>query len=143
MDLLDLQRNVRKINVNKMMNRAVLENKEEILDLNTAQLSKGKNKFGEFLQEYALDAYAKYKKFLGSEAPLGIPNLYLEGNFYEGWFISEDGENWNIFSSDEKADELANKYGIDIFGLSEESLAEIRPAILESIQNQIRYELLR
>lgn len=143
MDLLDLQRKVKRLDVDKMVNRAVLENKEEILDANTAQLSQGKNKLGAFLDEYVLDAYSEYKKFLGSKAPYGIADLYLEGNFYEGFFISEDGENWTIFSSDSKADELANKYGIDIFGLSEESLQQIRPLILESLQNQLRYELLR
>jgi hypothetical protein len=143
MDLPTLYKRVKNLNVNELIDRAVLDNEAEILDANTAQLSQGKNAFDQFLEEYATQAYAQFKKAIGSQAPLGIPNLLLEGDFYSGFTLTVNNGEYIIDSTDEKTTDLTNKYGIDIFGLSEESLREIRPLILESLQNLIRNELLR
>ena len=143
MDLLDLQKKVKSIDFDKMMDRAVMGNKEEILDSNTAQLSKGKDSLGQFLDEYTLAAYAQFKKSLGSEAPLGIPDLKLDGDFYSGFTLQIEGEDYRITSEDDKTVDLTNRYGADIFGLTEERLQEIRPLILESLLIQLRNELLR
>ena len=111
--------------------KAVIENRAEILDLNTAQLNKGKDSEGNFLEEYALDSYAEFKKAMGSKAPKGIPDLKLEGDFHEGFTLVADGTEFYITSTDNKSDDLEYKYGEDIFGLSEKSLNVIRPALLE------------
>ena len=124
-----------------MIDRAVLENRSEMIDLNTAQLSQGKNSLGELLERYATDSYAQYKKAIGSQAPDGVPNLYLEGDFYEGFYIEKDGDDYIMYSKDGKAGELGAKYGFDIFGLSEASLAEVLPNILEDFLTDLRKTL--
>jgi hypothetical protein len=43
-----------------------------------------------------------------------------------------------IFSTDEKNDELVNKYGSSIFGLSEKSITELLPNLLETLLTDLR-----
>lgn len=142
MDLIGFHKKLSRLDLGELMNGAVLATKEDILDANTAQLSQGKNALGDFLQEYALDAYAEFKIALGSKAPKGTPDLFLEGDFYEGFILTVEGEDYLITSTDEKTTELTNKYGIDIFGLSEEGLQQVRDVILEIFLNNIRNGLL-
>jgi len=128
--------------VDTYINRAIVENREEILDLNVAQLRQGKDSLGQFLQEYASKDYAEFKKAIGSEAPFGIPNLILEGNFTEGWVLKKEGMEFRFDSTDEKKDELAHKYGDEIFGLSLESQREITPDLALSFLKHFRNGLL-
>ena len=120
---------------------AVVENREEILDLNISQLEVGKDSLGELLERYVLDSYAEFKQAIGSQAPFGIADLILEGDFTEGFFLIVDGKKIQITSTDDKTGDLAHKYGQDIFGLTEDSMDTIRPALLQSWLNQLRNEL--
>lgn len=128
-------------NPDKLFLGAVKDNETEILDANTAQLSVGKDSMGRLLEEYESDAYAKMKKGppFNSKAPMGIPNLYLEGDFYEGFTLKYSGYEMTITSTDVKTDRLVAKYGEDIFGLSEEQLKNL--SILESFLIAFRNEL--
>jgi hypothetical protein len=128
-------------NMDELIDRAVFDNEEEIIDLNTAQLSKGKDSLDQLLDEYASEEYAKFKKFLGSEAPLGTPNLKLEGDFYRGFKLEKDGDNYILFSVDEKSDRLTFKYGNEIFGLTEKSIEILKPNLLESFLIELRKSL--
>lgn len=125
----------------KYFKGAVIENREEILDLNTAQLEKGKDAEGNFLEQYALDSYAKFKQAIGSRSPFGVPDLKLEGDFHEGFKLLIEGNEFQITSTDSKSDDLEYKYGEDIFGLSKDSMNEVRPALLESWLKLLRNEL--
>lgn len=118
-------------NSERYFKRAMIESREEILDLNTAQLEQGKDSKGNFLAAYALDTYAQFKQSLNSAPPFGIPDLKLEGDFHEGFVLIDEGNEFRISSTDAKTGELVQGYGEDIFGLTEESLNEIRPALLQ------------
>lgn len=128
-------------NMGELIDRAVFDNETEIINLNTAQLSRGIDSLGKFLEEYASEEYAKFKKSIGSEAPLGTPNLKLDGNFYEGFRLFKDDDNYIIFSDDEKTNSLVFKYGSDIFGLTEESIIINKPNLLESYLIEFRKSL--
>ena len=117
-------------NVEDTFRRAIVENQEEILDLNIAQLEKGIDSFGQFLDEYDSASYAQFKKSIGSQAPLGIPNLKLEGDFHSGFILKADGNVFIFTSTDEKKDRLVDKYGENIFGLTFESGTEIKPDLV-------------
>lgn len=129
-------------NVDTYINRAIVENREEILDLNVAQLRQGKDSLGRFLQEYASEDYAKYKKAIGSQAPLGTPDLILEGDFTEGFVLKKEGREFRFDSTDEKRDKLVQMYGEEIFGLSLESQTVITPDLAESFLKHFRNGLL-
>ena len=121
---------------------AIVENQEEILDSNIAQLKQGKDSLGNFLMEYASDAYAQFKKALGSQAPFGIPDLLLEGDFHEGFTLMRGSGGLFITSTDEKAAHLESKYGSYIFGIAEDQQKELNPGIAESFIKYFRYGLL-
>ena len=134
---------IRKANTITIFKRVIVENQEEILDFNVAQLRKGKDSFGNFLYDYVSDDYARFKQSIGSQAPFGKPDLILEGDFTEGFVLKYgNGGEFNITSTDDKTADLVAKYGNDIFGLANESLNEIRPYLLESFIKLFRNELL-
>jgi len=125
-------------NVDDIFRGTVLENQEEILDANTSQLEMGKDSLGNFLYDYASDAYAQFKIAHGSKAPLGTPDLKLEGNFYDGFVLKYEGKGIVITSTDEKTDKLIKKYGGDIFGLADEQLDILKPQLIASFTRLFR-----
>ena len=126
-------------NVDEIFKRAVFDNEAQILDANTAQLEQGQDALGNLLDEYSQDWYAKMKKAEGSKAPFGIADLKLEGDFYDGFILKYDGSKFFITSTDSKRDDLAAKYGADIFGL--QSFDKID--LLESFLKYLRDGMLR
>lgn len=142
MNLVDFEKKVNSLDVGKMLDRAVLESKEDIIDANTAQLAEGKYASGGFLPDYALDEYAEFKIAIGSKAPKGTPDLHVEGDFYEAFEMEIGfGKNYALGSTDEKAAKLEKQYGFDIYGIPNDD-TEVIPLILESLQNNLRNELL-
>ena len=130
-------------NADEIFRRAIIENQAEILDLNVAQLEVGKDSLGNLLDEYTTDEYAQFKQAIGSKAPFKIADLKLTGDFHSGFVLKYEGATvFNIDSTDEKTEQLKKEWGENIFGLSEESLEQIRPAILESFLIMFRNELL-
>ena len=139
---------------NDIFRRAIVENQEEILDLNVAQLEKGEDAAGGLLQPpYKTEAYAELKQGApyNSKAPFGIADLKYEGDFYAGFVIIDRGNNvFGITSTDPKTSELEGKYGASdifregagIFGLQDVSINVINPLILESFLIRFRNELL-
>lgn len=128
-------------NIDEPFQRAMLDNETEIIDANVAQLEIGQDALGNLLDEYASDAYAQFKKSMGSKAPMGVPDLKLEGDFHSGFILKRDGDMFFITSTDEKKDRLRDKYGEDIFGLSAESITTLKPDILVSFLKHFRDEL--
>ena len=128
--------------VDTYFNRAIVENREEILDLNVAQLRQGKDSLGQFLYEYASEDYAQFKQAMGSQAPFGVADLILEGDFTEGFTLKKEGREFRFDSTDEKRDKLVQMYGEDIFGLSLESQVNITPDLALSFLKHFRNGLL-
>jgi hypothetical protein len=119
------------------------ENKEYIADLNTSQLEKGKDSNDENISpDYLYPEYAKLKMSMGSQAPLGVPNLKLTGEFHEGFF-AEPGKDGGIFisSKDSKTGKLTKKYSTNIFGLMDKSKADLKTVTLPNFLTKIRHEL--
>ena len=126
-------------NIRNTINRAIVENQEEILDLNLAQLEVGQDSTGALLDKYQYDSYAKFKKSVkGSKAPEGTPDLKLEGDFYSGFVLKPDDKDFLITSEDSKAHHLRDKYGEDIFGLNSKHLSEAGRMILEDTLKEVR-----
>ncbi len=124
------------------MMRAVMDNDDEIIDANTAQLSTGKDSLGDFLAEYSSEEYAQFKQSIGSDAPMGVADLKLDGDFYSDFMMQREGKEVAIRSKDEKAPKLEKDYGLEIYGLAPERVPEVAPLVVESLQKFIRDELL-
>ena len=125
------------INLNSISVEAIMENKAEIIDLNTSQLSIGLNAQGEQISpEYQNPDYAKLKKSIGSKASLGIPDLKLEGDFYSGFDIVKRGDMAWIDSKDEKTPKLERKYDF-IFGIMPRNWNEFLRIIFPSLRRKV------
>jgi len=113
----------------------VSSEKAYIIDLNTAQLMKGEDSDEKSLGFYKSPAYAEMKMILN---PRGVVDLKLTGNFHESFFLEDSGNDFpfTINATDEKRDELVEKYGEGIFGLSEKSLADLREHLLPIIRKR-------
>jgi hypothetical protein len=130
-------------NLDNIMIEAMVENKESIIDLNVSQILEGKKGDGNKIEpEYALKDYADLKKSMGSKAPLGTPDLNLEGNFTEGFYnegyTGSNFESSGLFidSHDSKADKLFSKYS-GIIGIAPENHEEFAELIIDNVQNKI------
>jgi hypothetical protein len=130
-------------NTEQIFRGMVLDNETEILDANTSQLEIGKNALGNLLDSYVLDSYARFKQGapFNSKAPFGIPDLKFEGDFYEGFVLYIRKDHFVITSTDEKAFDLEQKYGEEIFGLTEESWEALKPMLIESYIKLFKDEL--
>jgi hypothetical protein len=61
--------------------------------------------------------------------PFRVPDLHLTGAFYGGMKLDVSGDSFTITSTDGKTPELVEKYGEDIFGLSEEGAQLVKEEI--------------
>jgi hypothetical protein len=131
------------------MVEAMVESKEEIIDLNVSQIESGITKEGiAIMPEYQSEEYAKEKKSMGSKAPLGTPDLKLTGDFLESAraeeYIGSNPESSGLFieSTDEKADKLESWYD-NIWGIAPVNAAELQELIIDNAQKKIIYGLTK
>ena len=124
MTIAELYRRVNELDIKSNLPIAVAETSYAIAELNKLQLSEGKYRTGEYLNPlYSNPFYANYKQGLNSTPPSGVPDLRLTGSFYDAFHVNLDGMYYEIDSTDNKSEELKEKYSDDIFGLSEENKA--------------------
>lgn len=142
MNLIEFHKKLRSIDVESLMDRAVLANSEEIIDANTGQLSVGLDATGDFFGEYKDSNYAQFKQSIGSKAPMGVVDLKLTGAFYEGFNIQVEGEGYRVTSRDGKTSDLVSKYGREIFGLTEDSKENLKDQFSSQLTKLIRDALL-
>jgi hypothetical protein len=111
---------------------------DEIILLNQAQMYKSSlDSLGNNLGGYYFELYENIKKEL-NPALGGLVDLYLTGDFYSGFFVSIEEDNFIIGSTDSKSDDLESKYGKAIFGLSDESKAiYIKGLFFNTLKNYI------
>ena len=125
----------------------VRENENILVDMNTEQLKQGKDSIGDSITpEYYSDEYAYMKNRMNPRPGFGTPDLFLEGDFQEGFFVEETNGGWEIDSRDEKRNILASKYGADIFGNTEQDETEfneeyILPRLAEWIMATLNEKL--
>lgn len=95
----------------------VQEHSNVLVDMNTDQLKQGRDSTGAHISpQYYSDDYAEMKNRMNPRPGFGVPDLFFEGDFQEGFFVEKTESGWEIDSRDEKRDRLASKYGKDIFG---------------------------
>ena len=121
----DIARRLNNLNIMHELDIILLELTDVITGMNKEQLAIGRDANNEQLQDYASESYAGFKvDVLGSEAPLGTPDLKYTGSFYDGFKIILDDYTITITSDDLKTLDLEGKYG-DIFGLQPTKLYEL------------------
>jgi hypothetical protein len=112
---------------------------EELIMLNQAQLyTKSIDRDGEALGGYQSQFYEDLKKGMNPQLG-GLVDLNLTGDFYGGFYVRVEDTEFIIGSTDEKSQELENKYGKDIFGITDDSRGEyIRTAFFIALKNYLQ-----
>lgn len=90
---------------------------QRILNQNKSQLQQGKTSGNQKITPEYSPKYAEFKGFR-------TPNLYLTGEFYSEFVLQEQSGVFHFGSADWKSQILIDKYGIEIFGLTDENMAE-------------------
>jgi hypothetical protein len=110
----------------------VERNVAEICELNSDKqlYEKGENAMG-----VSIDTYRPYEPLtIEIKTIKGQPTdrvtLKDTGDFYESFFISADNEGFFIDATDWKRDELVEKYGAEIFGLTDKNKTYLAKEIL-------------
>ena len=100
---------------------------------------------GSIIGLYRSEDYAEQKYAQNSKAGFGNVDLTLTGSLVRGIKISGFNSEYEIFSSDSKYEEIAEKYGYYNFNISDEQREELFNKILVVILEQTltkSYELL-
>ena len=135
-------------NLGNMLVQAMVENESQIVDLNISQIEQGVGADGAILGEYASAEYADLKQSMGSQAPPGVVDLKLTGDFLEAFYaepyVGSDIDSSGLFidSRDEKTEMLESKY-TQIFGIAPDNVDQVQDLILESLTNKIQNEITK
>lgn len=127
------------IPIEVMLRDAAEANKSVIEDLNADQLSRGTYTSGrEIVPSYRNPIYAAAKQFLNSRPTPSTPDLKLTGAYHESIKATVSGGGISMEATDEKAQDLEDKYGNELIGLSSESRGELthgylKPHVIEQI----------
>lgn len=123
----------------KVIGETFREEQDIVIDLNTEDqlFERGIDSNDESLGRYSPTTIF-LKKLEGQ--PTDRVTLKDTGSFYEGWFIRVERDRVIFSSRDSKTNELVDRYGADIFGLTEENLEDfainyILPKLIERFRN--------
>lgn len=114
-----------------------------MLDANLRQLRRGELKDGDLLEQYKSAIYLDFKKSLASyNAPSGIADLFVTGDFHNAFFGDVNDEGVTFDSADSKTGELESRYSSDIFGIQPDEWEQIKtgdvlPELIEALTNEI------
>lgn len=120
MSLIKFKDRLKKITHEQMLEvlrQIVRDNEKLIIDANRLQLMEGRGSSGELLEPEYTEKTARKK---GQRNP----NLYDTGQFQNNFFLVDEAP-LIIFSYDEKASLLVQKYGEHIFGLTPDNAKEL------------------
>lgn len=138
--LIELAKKASKLNVHELLNHVLSDPQiqEEIIDLNKINqlFEKGLNADGEIIGLYS----ATTERLSGGEKRAGTPyTLKDTGQFYESFKIYLEDTEFFIAANPIKGnDNLFEKYGENILGLTIESKEILKPSILENISLEIK-----
>jgi len=111
MDLAKFSSNLKSINPWKLLFPILKKVLPEIADTNRVQLERGELSTGELMPEYKQEWYKEMKESLSTyKAPSGIPDLRVEGDFYDGLYADLDDNGIEFGSTDEKESKLEAMY---------------------------------
>ena len=142
MTLREFYNRIKSLELQTMKEEAVIENKDKIVILNQSQLHAGQTTKERNIRPKYTKSYLKRKNKLSSyEAPDGVPDLYLTGEFYNEMDVIVENEEYFITSFDEKNVWLSERYK-DIFGLTKKSKEEATKLVSNTFLKKISYKLL-
>lgn len=126
-NLLDRVKKVKEaLDSGRIAKEIVRDNDNILIDMNAQDqlFAKGVNRLGVRIDEYRPYSPFTIKVKIEKRQPYDRVTLKDTGEFYDSFYVETAEDRFYIKASDEKTDWLIKKYGAEIFGLTNESLAE-------------------
>lgn len=122
----DMLAKFKRLNLRNEVKRQLQQDySNEIISLNQRQLyAESIDSLGIPLRFYNSNSYAFEKEKQNPLPGFGRPDLYQTGDFYKAFVVRVKGNFYEITSTDGKTKSLTEKYGKDLFGLTEQSKKE-------------------
>lgn len=133
------------------LEKAINETIDQYKELNKAQLYAGKDKHGQDLSpRYLDDPYFKtreeaqrYSDWKDKITPNnlrtpGIPNLFINGTYYNSWQTRISGNKIETQASYERAKSIEDKFSNDVYGLDDENMIKYRAIVKPIFQTETK-----
>jgi hypothetical protein len=157
MNLMELHNNVTNV-ISEMRNIVLslaIEAEPSIVELNRSQLWEGKTNEGKditpkysenpfFKSKESAEKYANWKQKItpGKTRKKDVPNLFIDGTFYDSIYAKLYGDEININSNIALGTKIIAVHK-KVLGLNKESLRVVSNAIKEPLINTLKDELTR
>lgn len=116
---LDLQANLKQLNIEKEAKSAISETVSILSESNIEHLKQGFDSEWKRFPKYKNAKYARAKAAINPLPGLGNPDLILTKSFSKSIKVSLQGAAINFEASDTKADDLIGRYGEDVLGVTD------------------------
>lgn len=129
------------LDTGEIAKKIVRDNDNILIDMNAQDqlYAKGVNRLGVRIDEYQPYRPLTIKVKIEKRQPYDRVTLKDTGEFYDSFYVETAEDRFYIKSSDEKTNWLIKKYGAEIFGLTNDSLAEfINDYVKDEAYNRIK-----
>lgn len=121
--------------------KIVRDNDNILIDMNAQDqlYAKGVNRLGVRIDEYQPYRPLTIQVKIEKRQPYDRVTLKDTGEFYDSFYVETAEDRFYIKASDEKTNWLIKKYGAEIFGLTDDSLAEfINDYVKDEAYNRVK-----
>lgn len=132
----------RRVAIEWIVARTLDVHRDDVVRLNRQQLQAGTNADGSLIRPFYKPLTVRIKKAKGQ--PADRVTLRDTGSFYGGMYAQRTaGGLLEVSSTDDKTEALQDKYGDQIFGLSEASREQLVRLMQPTLQNLFMTRLLQ
>ena len=129
------------LDTGEIAKKIVRDNDNILIDMNAQDqlYAKGVNRLGVRIDEYQPYRPLTIKVKIEKRQPYDRVTLKDTGEFYDSFYVETAEDRFYIKASDEKTNWLIKKYGAEIFGFTNDSLAEfINDYVKDEAYNRVK-----
>lgn len=129
------------LDTGEIAKKIVRDNDNILIDMNVQDqlYAKGVNRLGVRIDEYQPYRPLTIQVKIEKRQPYDRVTLKDTGEFYDSFYVDTAEDRFYIKASDEKTNWLIKKYGAEIFGLTNDSLAEfINDYVKDEAYNRVK-----
>lgn len=131
----------KELETGEIAKKIVRDNDNILIDMNAQDqlYAKGVNRLGVRIDEYQPYRPLTIQVKIEKRQPYDRVTLKDTGEFYDSFYVETAEDRFYIKASDEKTNWLIKKYGAEIFGLTNDSLAEfINDYVRDEAYNRVK-----
>ena len=129
------------LDTGEIAKKIVRDNDNILIDMNAQDqlYAKGVNRLGVRIDEYQPYRHLTIQVKIEKRQPYDRVTLKDTGEFYDSFYVDTAEDRFYIKASDGKTNWLIKKYGAEIFGLTNDSLAEfINDYVKDEAYNRVK-----